>query len=456
VHRRFLPGLAVLLASLGAAPSASATPDDDLPPLLFSDAAEAEARVRALESQVSALRGLPFLRQVPVEIERPDVARADAIQDLHEDMTPEEIRQITLTWYGLGLVGWDFDLVETFGEALELGVAGYFDVEEERLVLVRRPPEPDDPTGDDTIAHELVHALQTQHLGLARTVDWEWRSSDARLAYEAVIEGDASWTARPWSGRADLEELELARSEGRNPEPWRPGRWFGAEMPFPRILVEGLLFPYGAGPAFVEALLHARGQAGLNAAFAAPPVSTEQVLHPERFLGPTPDWPTVFTARKPERWLGADWDLLDEDTLGELQMGTWMRHHRVAPSVVAETTEGWDGDRAWVYTRGPRQVGVLWMTTWDTPADAEHFQETADRVLGVDPASPLGHRRRTDGPATEVYGTHRKGQDVLVFLGIPADRVDRAIRRALRVDRREVRDVADMLDPVAPSTDAPE
>ena len=51
----------------------------------------------------------------------------------------------------------------------------------------------------------------------------------------------------------------------------------------PPILRESLLFPYTGGPSFVQRLQAQGGWDAVNAAFAKPPASTEQILHPEKY-----------------------------------------------------------------------------------------------------------------------------------------------------------------------------
>ena len=72
---------------------------------------------------------------------------------------------------------------------------------------------------------------------------------------------------------------------------------------------EGLVFPYTDGLVFAQAVKKRGGSwASIDAAYASPPLSTEQILHPERY-GPDGDWPTHLPASA-ERWLPAHGVLL--------------------------------------------------------------------------------------------------------------------------------------------------
>src|SRR5690606_19445620 len=52
----------------------------------------------------------------------------------------------------------------------------------------------------------------------------------------------------------------------------------------PDILMDELMSPYVDGQNFVEALIAEGGYELLNEAYANPPVSTEHILHPDRYL----------------------------------------------------------------------------------------------------------------------------------------------------------------------------
>ena len=79
-----------------------------------------------------------------------------------------------------------------------------------------------------------------------------------------------------------------------------------------------LVFPYSEGLAFVERLRAEGGWDAVDAAYADIPTSTEQILHPRKYLDR--DEPSAVALPDPTVALGQEWRVVDEDTLGELQM----------------------------------------------------------------------------------------------------------------------------------------
>ena len=121
------------------------------------------------------------------------------------------------------------------------------------------------------VSHELVHFLQHQAFPAWMDPDPYWKSQgDAASALQAALEGDAlhygfaSLEIEP----PDVEELRSAMDEEN------ATRSHGALAEAPALLRLTVTFPYAYG----YGLSLQEGRALL----AAPPASTEQVLHPEK------------------------------------------------------------------------------------------------------------------------------------------------------------------------------
>src|SRR5207237_6542632 len=84
----------------------------------------------------------------------------------------------------------------------------------------------------------------------------------------------------------------------------------GIDPNIPQALVELLAFPYQVGPPFTQSLLKAGGQAKLDAAFKNPPTTSEQLVHPEKYL--------AGEGAKPVDKPTADGKVIDQGVLGEL------------------------------------------------------------------------------------------------------------------------------------------
>ena len=147
-------------------------------------------------------------------------------------------------------------------------------------------------------------------------------------------------------------------------------RIFGLMMPFmsfaggkslreaPVILSESMIFPYFRGLVFCAKLTNEGGWDALNRAYKNPPLSTEQILHPEKYSN-DPDAPTAVDLGKLDA--GTEWKELGRNVVGEMQLGVLLRRH-AGKSAAA----GWDGDQYAVFEGPEGKLGLVWFTTWDS------------------------------------------------------------------------------------------
>ena len=138
----------------------------------------------------------------------------------------------------------------------------------------------------------------------------------------------------------------------------------------PYVLRQSLAFPYVEGLAFVTTLLSSSGWDAVNAAYGDPPSSTEQVLHPEKYVAgeaPKPvDLPDVATG------LGEGWEDVYSDVMGEFFLKTYLET-RTSHGTAAYAAAGWGGD-GFTLLRGPDdEYTLVSLLVWDTRQDAREF-----------------------------------------------------------------------------------
>jgi hypothetical protein len=139
----------------------------------------------------------------------------------------------------------------------------------------------------------------------------------------------------------------------------------------PPILRDQLVLPYLLGRNFASAIWKKGGTEALKAAWLNPPDSTEQVLHPEKFLEREAPRP-VEMGQTP-----AGGRLLLEGVLGEMLIRTLLGEG----SDVAAA--GWGGDRFRLWDYRGRTL-LVWRAVWDTPGDAREFSEAIRARLQAD------------------------------------------------------------------------
>jgi hypothetical protein len=144
----------------------------------------------------------------------------------------------------------------------------------------------------------------------------------------------------------------------------------------PNYLRHRLLFPYREGSQFALWALKAKGWQGVNALYANPPLSTAQILHPEKYFAQL-EAPSDFFLAGLIR--GIRDGTLVEQTIGEYLLRAMIATEFPAQlaSVIASS---WRGDQLTAFQDGERFVTV-WFSAWKSEQDASAFQRSYRAVL---------------------------------------------------------------------------
>jgi len=330
--------------------------------------------------QVELARGLDF--EYPVGTESvSDEEMEERIRDEIAGARQQDLltrRQRALAT--IGVIDQDVDLAGALEDMTSGGVVGYYDPETEELVYIGE----DDPSAYAryVLAHELTHALDDQHFDLMRIDSLFVHCRDElTTAAIAAVEGSAELSAGEVLQRFfDSEDMLSIASEGLENA---NAAQVAAEAP--PFLFQELLFSYQAGARFSRALQQEGGRAAVDRSLKRLPVSTEQILHPEKYPNDVPqqvDVPDLGMR------MGKGWTDLDVADVGEDWLSRMLRLR--LPSVrAASAAAGWDGGLYRAWSRGEQTLVAL-TTIWDTQVEAKEFadalQEWSDpRVVAVSP-----------------------------------------------------------------------
>jgi hypothetical protein len=315
------------------------------------------AVVSRVEEQVEQVRGLTFDR--PVAVEPVTAEQIERRLDANFDKTvPEELyARRSRAWATIGVIPAGTEISDAL-RAFQAGqVVGFYNPSNQALVYVGQDRLT--TTSRFILAHELTHALDDQHFDLTRLDPLAAGCDDeAFMAGLGAVEGSAQAAATQTILRFPV-----------------PGEVFGgtdtgAIEDVPEFIVQTELWPYDAGMRFIDALATSGGEAAVDGALRHLPVSTEQVMHPERYPNDTPQPVDVpdLSSGLPGRWRDLDVMIVGEAWL-DLMLGL-----RLGPDTAAAAAAGWDGGLYRAWTDGDR-VAVVLRTVWDTPEDAQAFAD---------------------------------------------------------------------------------
>jgi len=356
-------------------------------------------------------RGLQFERPVPArEIPAEGVARLldEEFSIAYSDAALDEDGALKSAFE---LLPPGADLRALLVDFQSRALAGYYSPLHRALTVVRSSSGYGAEL-QSVIVHELVHALQDQHSALMRVLLGLEDHDDLAFALGALLEGDALWAT------ADDEQRRLAIA------PTPPAAFMaeferGLAVPgpdaVPPLLRVFFIQQYPLGYRYVAALRE-RGRQALAAALEDPPLSSADLLHPER-LEESPR-PGLAWWSLPD---GFPCQEIVTNGFGELGLRVFAQAQGATPARAASVGEGWVGDRAFAL-RCPRAPAFAWRLSFRAPADV------AEVVVLL-------------GSAEAPFEVDRAGTELLLSRGLAS--AERA--RLIGLPGRRVRSLADYL-----------
>jgi hypothetical protein len=332
---------------------------------------------------VERIRGLKFVKPV----EQKTMARADLrkfITAQLEKELPVKPDQYLRVMDALELIDKKPDTLDKLLALYEAQVLAFYDPSTHVYYSLDKAPEGAEEFGEilnrAVEIHELTHALQDQRFNAGERLESLRGNSDAQMAYQAVIEGEAMlvMTAAFIEPLGQTVEALVKNEQLLATMATMADMTAGIPDGVPPYFVESLKFPYLEGMQLVIAAYRRDGWSGVDALHKNPPTSTEQVLHPDLFL----DKSKVMTAVPVE---ASDRSPMVKEKMGEFSWRFLLND---------EAAAGWGGDTVQVVDKGEGRLGVFVDSSWDTEADAREFVDAYTAFLKTRSIEPEIRRQK--------------------------------------------------------------
>lgn len=385
---------------------------------------------------ISAIRGLEFKTPVQHGTKSREELHKYLKKLIKEEIPQEKMLADQKALAKFGLIPADMQLEDFLLELYTEQVEGFYDWHSKTLYLVDGVSE---TLLKPIISHELTHALQDQFVGIGNLpILMENENDDQIMATQALLEGDAvstmiDYVLKP-TGRDSTMLPDIGSLIEKNTNATMGGRLMTTA---PAYIRSNILFPYTHGPSFIQRLREAGGWDRVDMALEWPPSSTEQIMHPEKYVKPEEaDLPTTITLPPMPDRFGRGWTFLGDNTLGEFSISILLKEFLENPA--EEVFAGWDGDLYQVYEHEPTgKTALVWLTTWDDNKDAREFFNGYAALLARKYGSEMAYARNDalvfltrKGASQEVFAyMELRDEDVLILDGVPDGSMD-AVREA--------------------------
>lgn len=399
--------MAALTLLLGSRPATGDSGAPGEPPVAGRSHLALVQAADEIAKQVAALRGLPL----KTPFDRGVLTRTEIGQRLRErvakDYSPEEVRIESGVFKRMGLLPEAADYEKLVFDLLTEQVAGFYDPYKKTLYIADwLPLEMQRPA----LAHEIEHALQDQHFDLKKLSAPLKEDGDRQLARSALVEGDGTAVMLEFAARSmgvDTSKMpEVLSRLGRQMMQLSMSTTPALQRA-PAVLRESLVFPYAAGLEFITALRQGAPWRRIDDAFRDPPESTEQILHPEKYVlreRPVRITAAPLTTLQPRREV-------KRDVLGEMMYRVWFGL-RLADAAAEQAAAGWGGDRLVAYAQDGESLPiVVLLSAWDSEQDAGEAEQAGRKAV----LAMSGQKENSPSPSSQTTGGVRTKSGLVVF-----------------------------------------
>jgi hypothetical protein len=328
---------------------------------------------------MSEILSLPIKQPLKKSLRSKPEIRDYLIREEKEDKEDAQRYADEKALEAFGLIPKDFPLDAFLIDVLTDQIAGLYDPKAKEFYIADWIPANEQR---DVMSHELTHALEDQSFDIEPWIKAARPNDDAELARDAVSEGTAMAAMVDYVLREnhmsvrDLPDVTLLLRAGALKEVGKDAKLSTA----PPYIRDALLFPYLAGTAFSQQFLKSHtGWPDLKLIFQNPPVSTQQIMHPDFYLkhvGPQkvtlPEWKGLAPSK---------WKLLEENVLGEFGLDELLKQF-VGPERADTVSPAWDGDRYAVFEDAKTmQTSLVLLVALETKDDAAQYFDAYSELL---------------------------------------------------------------------------
>ncbi|HEY57495.1 MAG TPA: hypothetical protein G4O04_02965 [Anaerolineae bacterium] len=401
-------------------------------------APEVVAALERMEREVADVRQLAILRALPRKVYSRQAWTQQWTAGFLDAYPAEEVGREALVLTALGWRRVGDSLWKAYYRLFDAAVARRFAVYDAPAQTMALNAEvPFDGAAKGAYVRAFVHALQAQNFawqafGVANVPSFSCLlKEDACRARAALTQGDALWSAVFWAAQyaspAEQRQMQAQTVEGMG---LAGLLWFVQHQ---------ALFPYEAGLNFVAVLYSRGGWEAVNAAYAAPPVSSEQILHPERY----PDvQPLSVTLPALAPVLGTEWEKVAQGTLGEWGVLALLAYGvepavRLDAGVARAAADGWDGDAYALFRH--RESGALLLVSqvvWASGAERYEFTKAFMQYLNARTGTRAEVREGlTVWRTATAFHVLFAGPRTTVWIMAPGEDLARAVLAAVRAQQ---------------------
>ncbi|MCP5106922.1 MAG: hypothetical protein GY950_26295 [bacterium] len=329
-----------------------------------------------LKKQVAGIGKLGFKFDVPVRYLDKNRLR-NYISDLVEKEYPDQLaRKEAMFIQLMGFSKKRLNVKKIRKKILVTNAGGVYN-EKTKELLALEEYRTVDLMNSMILAHELRHAVQDAHFDIQAILGERSDFDDRKLAVLSAIEGDATFVAVMYNG---FDPRVMSSTFSSDPlVSFSPIGNTAQLYKAPGIIKHQMTMPYVKGMRFVSEVFKKKKWKGVNRILKFPPDSTEQILHPEKYL--KREKPVeVEVLYRPDGY-----KLYHSGVIGEYYLNILLIEKQSGK--YGEPAVGWGGDTFKIYLK-PSSYFLIWKAVWDEETFCGNFyfdlKRFVERTFEVD------------------------------------------------------------------------
>lgn len=327
-------------------------------------------KLDAIGFRTSLIRDLSGRGPVERELITKEELKSILINDLYKRR--EDIIILEKLYQILSITHEQTDLFELLATMLTDVHSGFFDIVANKLYLVANI-DTFGPRDSLTVSHEFVHGLQQLHFDVTGIRESIEGNADMNRAFTALTEGDAILSEMLYlSEYLDEKEQSIVRKVEADSD-------ISGLLAGPRTIQRLITFPYTDGlPFIIDLFSRASNFTLINDAYQHLPLSTEQIIHKDKYYAKEAPTDVLLPNRVDN--LGLGWVEITRNTFGELFLRSYLESG-LSWAVARATASGWGGDRYVLFENESNERLLISVTEWDSERDATEFYLMYQQLL---------------------------------------------------------------------------
>jgi hypothetical protein len=354
-------------------------------PLATPSSLPTAQEIDSILHELSSITGFKIRHHLPFALITRDEINRYVKEQIRSSVKPAEIRAEEITLKKFGFAPADFDLRQTTIDLLTEQAAAFYDYRRRKLFISDWATV---NMRDAALIHELGHALADQNFSIEKYLGSHSEDSEESMARNAVVEGQASWLMLEVSARRGGHTLtepgtarELLAPQSDSANSANSANSNDSSYPVfskaPLYIRRTLMFPYDEGEQFQQAVYLHEGEMAFSDVFRRPPVSTAQIIHPERYFDAVkpahPDLPKPAPHTK----------AFVSGTMGELETRILLEQY-IGPEMAAKLGPLLRGSEYRLDERKPdHRITLTYVSEWTDEDAASQYFDAYRKILNT-------------------------------------------------------------------------